>query len=532
MKKWFLMLLMAISLFVITACTEEAANEGNSNNDSDSSEQTENTDTNSNTDSSTSSNDKTLVIGFEADAGTLIANTDVNYVTDAQIRNIYDPLITRDGQTGAYEPNLAESWESVDELTWRFTLKEGVKFHNGADFNADTVKFSIEYILDEANGSFYRSRWSPVESVEVVSPTEVLIKTTTPFPGILERITGDLLILEPGYINEVGVEEAAKKPVGTGPYKFVEWSRDNFLKLTANEDYWKGTPAIKNVEFRYIPEFSSRLSAFLSGDIDLFKNIPVDSVARVESAKDARVESVSSSRINYLALNDIKEGPLQDVRVRQAINYAVDVDELLAAVLNGNGTKMTGPLSILNKNYTETMDYGYDQEKAIALLKDAGYEPGDLTFTLDSSNGRYPMDSQVAQAIAAQLDRIGIKVNVQLNEWGTHLEKIRNREVGDMFILGWGPAFEPQSTIGDLFKVEAPYSSFNDAEIEAKIVDAEGTFDESARKEKYNELQKILVEQAAWVPLWQQADLYAVRDSLNFDARVDEEIRIFAMSWK
>ena len=515
MKKNTFFLLMLSLLLVLSACTEESAGTSDSSKDGD----------------TTASEKDSIVIAFEADAGTLIANSDVNYVTDTQIRNIYDALIERDGQTGEFIPVLAEEWENVDELTWKLKLKEGVKFHNGADFDANSVKFSIDYILDDANQSFYKSRWVDVQEGTVLSPYEIQIKTAKPFPSLIQRITEDLLIMEPGYVEEVGTDEAAKKPVGTGAYKFVEWSRDNYLKLEAFEDYWNGTPKIKNLEFRYIPEFSSRLSAFLSGEVDLFKNIPVDSIEKIESDGDSKVEEVASARINYLALNTFHDGPMKDEKVRQALNYAVDVDELLEAVLNGHGTKMTGPLAVINTAYVETEGYDFDPEKAKSLLKEAGYEPESLELTLDTPNGRYPMDSQVAQAIAAQLQRIGVKVNVQVNEWGAHLEKIRNREMKDMFILGWGPAFDPQSTIENLFTEVAPYSSFYDKDLEAKIYETNALFNEDERFKGYEELQHSLVEKAAWVPLWQQADLYAVRKDLNFSPRVDEKLQAFEMSW-
>lgn len=511
-KKIFALLAMSLIL-VLSACTEESNKPSTKENDSKSGEK------------------DSLVIAFESDASTLIANADVNYVTDTQIRNIYDPLIERNGETGEYEPVLAESWENIDELTWRIKLKEDIKFHNGAEFNAEAAKFSIDFILDESNQSFYRSRWVDVEIVKVLSPFEIEIITSKPFPSLIQRIIEDLLIMEPGYIKEVGLEEASKKPVGTGAYQFAEWSRDNYLKLESFEDYWKGAPSIKNVEFRYIPEFSSRLSAFLSGEVDLFKNIPVDAVERVESADESKVAQVSSSRINYLALNTFYEGPMQDERVRKALNYAVDVDELLKSILNGYGTKMTGPLSKINIGYVETEDYGYDPDKAIELLKEAGYDPESLTLTLDTPSGRYPMDSQVAQAITAQLQRIGVTVKVQVNEWGAHLEKIQNREMKDMFILGWGPAFDQQSTIENLFTEVAPYSGFSDKAIEEEIYATNALFNEEDRFNGYAEIQKKLVAKAAWVPLWQQEDLYAVRESLDFKPRVDEKVQAFEMSW-
>lgn len=470
-----------------------------------------------------------LVIGFEADATTLMANHDVNYTTDTLVRNIYDPLIDRAGESGEFVPVLAEEWENVDETTWRLKLKEGVKFHNGADFNANSVKYSIDYILNEETGSFYRSRWSNIEEVVVLSDYEVEIRTAIPFPSLIQRIAEDLLIIEPGYVEEVGIEQASREPIGTGAYTFVEWSRDNHLKLKAFEDYWLGKPEIEEVEFRIIPEFSARMSAFMSGEIHLFKNIPVDSVSQF--AED-EIGQVSSSRINYLALSNLVDGPLKDVRVRQAINHAIDADELLETILSGYGTRITGPLSQINADYVATEDYPFDPDRAVQLIEEAGYKPEDITLTLETPSGRYPMDSHVAQAIASQLQAIGINVKVQVNEWGKHLEKIQKREIGDMFILGWGPAFDGQSTIENLFTLEAPYSSFYHEEIEAKIMATNQLFDQGERQEGYAEIQQDLVEQAAWVPLWQQADLYAINSSLQFSPRVDEKMNAFEMSWK
>lgn len=473
---------------------------------------------------------KELIIGFEADAATMLANTDVNYVTDIQIRNIYDPLIDRD-EKGALIPSLATEWKNLDPLTWEIKLREGVKFTNGEPFNAEAVKYNIDYILDEKNNSFYRSRWKDIKEVKVVDDYTVHIITSQPFPTLMLRITDDLLIMAPKHTQEVGLEKAATDPVGTGAYKFEKWTRDDSLKLVANEDYWQGAPAIKQLTFKIIPEFSARLSAFLSGEIHLFKNVPVDSVERVKSSDNGKIEMVGSSRINYLALNNFYDGPLKDKRVRQALNYAIDVDELLASVLNGNGTKMTGPLSKVNTDYTETKDYGYDPDKAIALLKEANIDPKTLKLTLDTPNGRYPMDTHVAQAIASQLQRLGIQVTVQANEWGNHLAKIRQHEMKDMFILGWGPAFDAQSTIENLFTEKAPYSGFYDKDVEGMIQKALPVFDPAERKKAFDDLQNRLVEEAAWVPLWQQGDLYAVSKNLEFTPRPDEKFLVFEMKW-
>ena len=519
-KSIYLTLMVLLMVFSV-ACTPETAGTDN---------QTASKDDNGSNETSQSRRSD-VVIAMESDAVTMLANTDVNYVNDAQIRNIYDPLIARAEEGKPVIPVLATEWKNIDELTWEFTLREGVTFHNGEPFNAEAVKYNIDYILDESNNSYYRSRWVNVDEVKVIDDYKLQITTKKPFPDLITRITDDLLIMEPGHVEEVGLEEAAKNPIGTGPYKFDQWERDQYLRLVANEDYWQGEPSIKEVTFRYIPEFSSRLTALLSGEVDLIKNVPVDSVARIENADGVKLETVQSSRVNYLALNTFYDGPLKDKKVRQAINYAIDVDELLQGVLDGFGTKMTGPLSKINEGYTETKDYEFDPDKAIQLLQEAGYNPEDLSLQLDTPEGRYPMDSQVAQAIAAQLGSIGINVKVQVNEWGNHLTKIQQREMKDMFILGWGPAFDAQSTIENLFTQEAPYSSFYDEEVEEMIYNATPIFDPEDRKAAFDEIQHRLVEEAAWVPLWQQEDLYGVNEDLNFTPLPDETLQVFDMSW-
>ena len=508
-----LFIVVTLVTFILSACTPESAG----------------TDTTVKTDNSSSSSKTDLLIGLEADAVTLLANTDVNYVNDVQIRNIYDPLIDRD-EKGGFIPSLATEWKSIDDLTWEFKLREGVTFQNGKPFTAEDVKANIDYILNEENNSFYRSRWTNVKEANIIDQYTVQVVTHEPFPTMLERIAGDLLIMDMDYFQEAGADEAAKNPVGTGAYKVVEWARDQYLELEAYDGYWQGAPEIKSLKFRYIPEFSSRLNAFLSGEIHLFMGVPSDAEKTIKDNPNSRIDSVGSARIQYIALNTFFDGPVQDKRVRQALNYAVDVEELNETIMSGAETVITGSLSKVNADFVETEGYGYDPDKAVELLKEAGYEPSDLKLRLDTSNGG-PMDSQVVQAIGSQLSRIGIETEIQMNEWGTFLANIRQRSMYDMFILSWGPGFEAQSTIENLFMKDAPYSSFYDPEMEEMIKNALPIVDPEKRYEAFAEIQHKLVEEAAWIPLWQQTDKYAVDKDLNFTPRPDQRYVVRSMSW-
>jgi len=198
-------------------------------------------------------------------------------------------------------------------------------------------------------------------------------------------------------------------------------------------------------------------------------------------------------------------------------------------VLRGRATKMCGPLSPFNVDYSPKGEcIKYDPTRAQALLKEAGQDPTKLQLTLDTPSGRYPLDKDISLAIASQLGRIGIKANVVVNEWGTHLDKIKNRTTGDMYFLGWGPALEAQGTIEQLFQAKPTYSSFgNNATIDAKIAQAVTIVDPKKRLEAWAELQQLVRDEVPWVFLWQQHDLYGVANWIEWTPRADEKVWMY-----
>jgi peptide/nickel transport system substrate-binding protein len=474
---------------------------------------------------------KEVIVAFAAEPRTLLPNTIVDWTTNVQLENMYDRLVDRDPKNYKPAPMLATSWKVVNDTTWEFTLRQNVKFHNGEPFNAASVKTTMDYIKDPANKSHYLPRWAQVKEVQVVNDYTVRFITDKPWPGLLDRISEstDFLPMPPKALKEQGVQGLAAKPIGTGPFKFVQWVRDEKLVLEKNPDYWQGAPDLNRVTFRYIPEFSARLAALLAGEIDIMKDVPPHTVEMLDKSGKAKVRSTVSSRINYLALVNLKPGPMQDVRVRMAINHAVNVDELIQQVLKGRATKMCGPLSPLNVDYSpKPQCIKYDPAQAQALFKEAGIDPTKLQLTLDTPSGRYPLDKDVSLAIAAQLQRLGIKVNVVVNEWGTHLDKVKNRTTGDMFYLGWGPALNAQNTIEQLFQATQTYSSYgNNKAIDAKIATAVTIVDPKKRLEAWAELQQMVHDEVPWVFLWQQHDLYGVANWIEWSPRADEKVWMY-----
>ncbi len=472
-----------------------------------------------------------VIIGSPADARTLFAMKFIDLATHDPISNIYDPLITRDRDTMEYIGHLAKGWEVLDDLTWEFYLHEGIKFHNGAPFNAEAVKFTIDYINDPENEMAYRGRYSPIHTVEIIDDYTVRFHTSEPMPILLDRLTS-CYILEPGYVREVGEEYASLNPIGTGPYKFTRWAQGQEIVMERFEDYWLGTPEVERVVFRPIPEFSTRVAALLVGEIHVIRDVPGHMVDRVNSGRRTEVRGIPSSRVNYIALVNFQEGPLQSKEVRQAFNYAVNVPELIEFVLDGSGTQMAGCLSVLNPDHDPSLEpYPFDPEKAVQLIRDAGYEPSELKLTLDSPDGRYPQDREVAMAIADQLGEIGIDVSVRVNEWGTHLDRIINRNTGEMFLLGWGPAFNAQGTIESLMSTERTYSGFGLPWLDEMIADAVGLVDPDEMREAWDEIQQIVYDEAPWIFLWQQHDLWGVNVDLDWTPRADERVLGFEMRW-
>src|SRR5881296_425386 len=474
---------------------------------------------------------KEVVVGLGAEPRTMLAATIVDWTTNNMLEHIYDRLLDRDPRTFKPKPMLAESWRIVNDTTWEFKLRKGVRFHNGEPFTAHAVKATIDYALDPANKTHFTAAayWGLVREVQVVDDHTVRFLTKQPWPNLIDSASlTNGLVLPAKALRELAPAKLSERPIGTGPFKFVEWKRDERLVLEKNPDYWQGPADVSRVTFRFIPEFSSRLAALLSGEIDIMKDVPPHTVDAVERSGRARLRSAVSSRINYLALVNLRPGPMHDLRVRRAVNHAVDVDELIAQVLKGRATKICGPLSPANVDYAPVECYKHDPARAVALLREAGHDPAKLQLTLDTPSGRYPLDKDVSLAIAAQLQRLGITVNVVVNEWGTHLDKIKNRNTGDTFFLGWGPSLFGQGVIEPLFQASQTYASYgNNPAIDAKIARAVTLVDPKARAAAYAELQKLAHDEAAWVPLWQQHDLYGVAGHVEWSPRADEKVWMY-----
>lgn len=468
-----------------------------------------------------------ITLGVNSDPLSLMANEIVDTRTDVFIYHMYDACIVRDKENQfRYMPWLCDL-ENVDDLTWTLKLvAEDVTFHSGNPLTINDVKAAFDYAQDPANESHYLERWAPLTSIEVVDDTTIEIKTEEPFPVIWDRIA-EVYPIDSKLIDEIGLEAYKENPSGTGPYTMTEWLRGEYVRFTANPNYWASDILVQELEFRTMPEFATRLAAMLAGELGIMKDVPVDSFQSVNDSGIATIKSIPSSRVNFVVLVTNREDSVfyDNLPLRKAINHAVDVQGIIDGIYQGNAVRTAGALSDMNAEVNPTITpYEYNPDLARELLAEAGYAPGELEITMDSPQGRYPMDVDAAMAIAASLGDIGITVNVQYNEWGTYLDKIVNRRTGDMFYHGWGPALDASFTFTYLFVGDGNYSGVSNPAIEAKIHEANQTVDPEARQALWDEVQQDVYDDAGWLFLWQQYDSYGVANEIAWEPRADEKL--------
>jgi peptide/nickel transport system substrate-binding protein len=466
---------------------------------------------------------------------TLDPQLHVMRVFESVLRNCYEPLVQRSHDMLTIEPALAVSWEQIDELTMRFKLREGVTFHNGEPFNANSVKFSIDRILDEATGAPYRmSRYGNMAPPVVVEEYIIDVKTIKPDPVLLSRMTGwHMCMIPPEYFKEKGAEAFAQEPNGTGPFKFVEWVRDGAITFEANPNYWRGAPKVEKIIFRSVPENQARVAALRSGEADIITHMPPDDISTIERDDNLTFKTVPSTGILFGQIYYTKP-PTDNKLVRQALNYAIDVDSLIENVLAGYAIRIPTALPEFVWGYDPSIQpYSYDPEKSKELLKEAGFPDG-VEIIFDSVQGRYLKDKELAQAMTGMLEKAGFKVTLNLYEVSRVWDMQLKGEIGHLSIWGWGnQMFDADDTLYPEFKsfpdsTQQRESDF-DPEIDEWVNEARVSIDPERRKELYSKVQERIKENAPWIFMFQQVDIYGVRKSLPWDPRSDENSWLYAV---
>ncbi|RLQ82450.1 ABC transporter substrate-binding protein [Planomicrobium sp. Y74] len=474
-----------------------------------------------------STEEKVLIFGRGGDSVSLDPIT----VTDGEsfkvTKNIFDTLVNFGEQDTEIEPGLASEYTAAEDgLTYTFQLEEGVTFHDGTDFNAEAVVANFDrWAAGDADqypyygsmfGGFGDEEGHVIESVEATGDYEVTIKLKRPMAPFLKNLAmSPFGIASPTAIEEQG-DAFGDNPVGTGPFKFVEWNRNDTVRIEKFEDYWvEGEPKLDEVVFRAIPDNSGRLNALLAGEIDLADGINPSDAETIESNDDLQLYERPSMNVGYLGLTTTRE-PFDDPKVRQAMNHAIDRQAIVDAFFEGRGEVAKNPLPPVISGYNDAIEgYDYDPEKAKALLEEAGLGDGfEMELWAMPVPRPYMPDGQkVAEAIQSDLAEVGITAEIVSYEWATYLEKAANGEA-DAFLLGWtgdnGDADNFLYVLLDQDNIGSNnYTYYENQELHDILIEAQTEVDEAKRNELYAQAQEIIHEDAPWVPLAHSTPLLA-----------------------
>jgi len=472
----------------------------------------------------------TLVISQPAEATTMDPGRSTQVLTVNYFFNLYDTLLRWDASLRLI-PGLATAWRNVNDTTWELTLRQGVKFHDGAPLTAEDVKATLERNLVPGKTTV-QPGFATIEAVQIVGPTTIRIVTKKPDPLLPVRMAQmGAQILPARLTTDEGVKELARKPVGSGAYRFVEWVKDERLVMEANRDWWgwEGkAPSVERVVWKPIPDDFPRLVALEKGEVDIITNVPPDRIRSIEEGRSTRIVTVPSTRLTICAFN-ATQPPLSDRRVRQALHYAMDVPSIIKNLYAGMAKPYSGGVADTDVGFNPALKpYPYDPAKAKQLLAEAGYASG-IEVTLHAGYGTMVNDKALVEAIADMWGKVGIRAKVAMMEMGARARLLNERTLPpNGCLLG-----NPQSTLldadGSLWRLlhpnglngkywsgSQPGQKFHDLMEQARY-----SLDPKKRREIYTEATRIIHEEKPYLELFQEIIVYGTSKRVVFKPRPD-----------
>jgi peptide/nickel transport system substrate-binding protein len=459
---------------------------------------------------------------------------------------MFECLLERDQNLKLVPGLAAEMPKLVAPTTWEFKLRRGVKFHNGETFDADSVKFSIERLINPANKLRGSSSFAPIDRVEIVDPYTVRIHTKKPWPVFLSHMALRQASMYPPK-EYAGKDTAAisRNPIGTGPYKFVHWSKDEEIVMEAFPGYWGGPAKIKTVVFKPIPDDAVRVAALQNGEIDVAVNIPPHLAGIIEKHPKIFLSTAPSIRTIQLMIYAHQmdashkptgpyAGPTADRRVRQALAYALDVDEIVKGVMDGKAVRVATMLTSMHFGFDPSLKpIKQDLAKSKKLLAEAGF-PNGLDLVLNGPQGRYVRDKEVAEAVAGQLTKAGIRTTLRTYEFVSYLNNmVYVHKAGPVWLIGWGQStLDAEGIYVPLFKAPNIFVNWYNPDFNGMVEEAQSQMDQNKRLALYRRINKLWIEEVPAIPLYQQIDLYGASRRLAWKARSDELIRAYDMAIK
>ena len=421
--------------------------------------------------------------------------------------HLHGTLIARDPATGELVPRLALSWEATDDLTWTFTLRDGVTFHDGSPFTSADVKASLERVI--AQEGPLAPLWEPVTAVETPDPLTVVIRTGSPLGTV--PVSATLLYIAPAAILES--ETFASQPFGLGSFSLVSWEPDSEIRLEANPSFWAGAPGLQSLVFRDIPETAGRVTALETGEIDFTYGLPADQLPALRENDDLRIDTVSSYAYYFVWFNATRE-PFTNPLVRQAMAHALDVDTMVNDLLQGVAVRAQAPIPSTIFGFAPQTPYAYDPELARSLLEQAGYPDG-FTTTFQWNPGSGPQDRELALTMISNWAEIGVTVE--------NLEKERAVWLEDLLALNWDMNFQTNTvrtgdadfTLRRLYVSSANRTGYANPELDTILNDAAAASDPATREGLYAEACRIIWDDAVGIFPFELQENYISRNHVQ-----------------
>lgn len=480
--------------------------------------------------------DDTLNAGFEEEVSSLDGYKEISRSGLVLARMLYDNLLAKNHKTGDLEPALAESYKVVDDKTIDFALRKGVKFHDGKELTADDVVYTLNLVSSKEYGARYQIAVNWIEKVEKTGEYSVRLKMKSPYPLALEMLAGNLPIYPKHHLEVGGSSGMAAKPIGTGPYRLVEMTTGTRYVLERFDGYFAGSPkgrsAIKRLVVRVLPEANVQYAELMNGQLDWIWRVPPDAAKRLSLRPNIEVKSAPIMRFAFFAMNPNFDGgksPVADVRVRRAINHAIDKNNIVKALVGGASTPTIAACHPLQFACSKDVTvYPYDPKKAKELLTEAGYANG-FPFELLTSTS-FPRAQ--AEAIAANLTSVGLRVTINEQQSATmRTNWIEGKS--PTYVSSWG-----SYGIGDSGLSTSPFFGgagddvAKDPKTIADLKIADTSPDREVRRRHYETAQQRVADQAYWVPLWTYSVNSAQSKALSLDVDPDEFVPFYKATWK
>lgn len=450
-------------------------------------------------------------------------------------RMVWDQLIYREPKTFEYKPLLAESWELLNDTTWQFKLRQGVKFHNGEEFDADDVVFTLNWISNPENGVKVQRNVNWIEKAEKVDKYTVNLIMKKPFPQAFEFLSGPITIYPNEYYTEVGPEGMGKQPVGTGPMKVISITTAEEYVFEKNTDYTWGSPKgeakVDKIVVREIADVQTHIAELLAGGIDITADITADHVDQISQVPGFKALQAGTMRTGYIGFDAAGRGefePTTKLKVRQAMAHAIDRASLVKNLIRGDAGVIHTPCfpTQFGCDVDSAVKYEFDPEKAKALLAEAGYPDG---FEIEFYTFR-PADW--AEAIMGDLAKVGIKATLTKMPYFALRDKQRNEGTTPMFLMDWGSySMNDMSAITSHFFKKGPDDFALDDEVAAWLEEGDTSVDPAVRKAAYSKAINKITGQVYWLPMFNHVRNYAFNEKLVFIPYQDEIPRFWQYGW-